>query len=58
LWDFAYGETWGETGDRRVGWTPYFPHALVQFFDGAPSNDSVRERSLAIAERSDAAQNL
>jgi hypothetical protein len=27
-------------------------HALIQFFDGAPSYDTVRERILAIAERS------
>jgi len=27
-------------------------HALIQFFDGAPSYDAVRERILAIAERS------
>jgi hypothetical protein len=34
------------------------PHALIQFFDGAPSYDTVRERILAIAEHSDAVQNL
>lgn len=34
------------------------PHALIQFFDGLPSYDAVRERILAIAERSDAAQSL
>jgi hypothetical protein len=28
------------------------PHALIQFFDGTPSYDAVRERILAIAERS------
>ena len=27
-------------------------HALIQFFDGAPSYDTVRERILAIADRS------
>jgi hypothetical protein len=27
------------------------PHALIQFFDGAPSYDTVRERILAIADR-------
>jgi hypothetical protein len=32
------------------------PHALIQFFDGAPSYDVVRERILAIAEHTDAAQ--
>lgn len=34
------------------------PHALIQFFDGAPGYDAVRERILAIAEHSEAAQNL
>ena len=34
----------GDTSDDR--------HALIQFFDGAPSYDAVRERILAIAERS------
>jgi len=34
------------------------PHALIQFFDGKPSYDAVREQILAIAERSDAAQSL
>jgi hypothetical protein len=28
------------------------PHALIQFYDGRPSYDAVRERILAIAERS------
>ena len=34
------------------------PHALIQFFDGKPSYDAVREKILAIAERSDTPQNL
>jgi hypothetical protein len=33
-------------------------HALIQFFEGAPSYDTVRERILAIAEHRDAAQSL
>jgi hypothetical protein len=33
-------------------------HALIQFFDGAPTYDVVRGRILEIAERSDAAQSL
>jgi hypothetical protein len=57
-------------GDRRFSLDLFAPdralpngtiepqHALVQFFDGAPSYDAVRERILAIAERSDAAQSL
>jgi len=52
-------------GDRRysldvLGPDPTLPsgHALIQFFDGAPSYDTVRERILAIAEHSDAVQNL
>lgn len=34
------------------------PHALIQFFEGAPTYDVVRERILEIAERSDTAQSL
>jgi hypothetical protein len=48
-------------GDRRFSLDAFGPrplpdgtvdHALIQFFDGAPSYDAVRERILAIAERS------
>lgn len=54
-------------GDRRYSLDAFGPdrlpdgkidHALIQFFDGAPSYDAVRERILTIAERSDAAQSL
>ena len=57
-------------GDRRFSLDLFAPdqtqpngtiehqHALVQFFDGAPSYDAVRERILAIAERSVDAQSL
>lgn len=47
-------------GDRRFSLDAFGPrtlpnstndHALIQFFDGAPSYDAVRERILAIAER-------
>jgi len=47
-------------GDRRYSLDAFGPrtlpdgtidHALIQFFDGAPSYDTVRERILAIAER-------
>jgi hypothetical protein len=34
----------GDTSDDR--------HALIQFFDGAPSYDTVRDQILAIEERS------
>ncbi|MDR3771705.1 MAG: hypothetical protein P4L26_00060 [Terracidiphilus sp.] len=48
-------------GDRRFSLDAVRPdplpdgtvdHALIQFYDGAPSYDTVRERILAIAERS------
>jgi hypothetical protein len=48
-------------GDRRYSLDAFRPqtlpdgtidHALIQFFDGVPSYDAVRERILAIAERS------
>ncbi len=49
-------------GDRRYSLDGFAPnrtstegtmdHALIQFFDGKPSYDAVRERILAIAERS------
>ena len=48
-------------GDRRFSLDAFGPnplpdgridHALIQFFDGTPSYDAVRERILAIAERS------
>ena len=54
-------------GDRRYSLDVFGPeqalpngtdHNLIQFFDGAPSYDTVRERILAIAENSDAAQSL
>lgn len=52
-------------GDRRYsldvfGPDPTLPsgHALIQFFDGAPSYDTVRERILAIAEHNDTVQDL
>lgn len=57
-------------GDRRFSLDLFGPdrtlpngrinhsHALIQFFDGAPSYDTVRERILAIAEHSDDAQSL
>jgi len=55
-------------GDRRFSLDLFEPdqtrpegqsdHHLIQFFDGEPGYDVVRERILAIAERSDAAQSL
>jgi hypothetical protein len=55
-------------GDRRYSLDVFVPgrtlpdgttdHSLIQFFEGAPSYDTVRERILAIAEHSDAAQSL
>ncbi len=49
-------------GDRRFSLDAFAPsrtspdgkvdHALIQFFDGTPSYDAVKERILTIAERS------
>ncbi|HET9280527.1 MAG TPA: tetratricopeptide repeat protein [Candidatus Angelobacter sp.] len=57
-------------GDRRFSLDLFGPdrtlpngridhlHALIQFFDGRPTYDTVRERIFAIAEHSDEAQSL
>jgi ethanolamine utilization microcompartment shell protein EutS len=52
-------EAFMESQDKFIdtGTTDY-PHAILKFFDGAQSYDGVRDRILAIAEYSDAAQNL